>query len=173
MTSSKFRPPSPPDAAVNGDFDLKEGEEEEEEGSGGVDVAAAEEVRPRESVRRSVSPPWGGGRARPWRGLSSDLGAARCVTADRSSSPLHTALLCHGSTLLFESASLFGVPVFDFTVPPGGKGRQPGPKGRNPAPPVPYIEQPSCNMYRTNTLHTSYITIKSTHKRWCNRALTH
>lgn len=43
MTSSKFRPPSPPDAPVSGEFDLQEGEEEEE-GSGDVEVVAPEEV---------------------------------------------------------------------------------------------------------------------------------
>lgn len=47
MTSSKFRPPSPPDAPVNPDFDLKEGEDDEE-GSGDAAAAAAEEVRGRQ-----------------------------------------------------------------------------------------------------------------------------
>lgn len=42
MTSSKFRPPTPPDAPVSGEFDLQEGEEEE--GSGDVEVVAPEEV---------------------------------------------------------------------------------------------------------------------------------
>lgn len=45
MTSSKFRRPSPPDAPVSGDFDLKEGEEENGDAGDGEAAAAEVEVR--------------------------------------------------------------------------------------------------------------------------------
>lgn len=44
MTSSKFRPPSPPDAAVSGEFDLQEGEEEGDEKGAEAEAAPADEV---------------------------------------------------------------------------------------------------------------------------------